>query len=182
MGSLEENISELTMFFTTKKTSPSSVLCYATIQHHSSLLCCISRCYIVRLHLPKENIAIWISLLAGTLQRQKKTFTASVTSGRWTTAMQEDCKSGLSITKSDLEGQRTYWESNRASMHTCHQSRVAAVNTHKGGVSFLPPWKQLCRHAQNVGWVRENCSCCEMGDLEGKVESVQLQWMHLGSD
>lgn len=63
-----------------------------------------------------------------------------------------------------------------ASMHTCHQSRVGAVNSHKGGVCFLPLWKQLCRHAQNVGWVKGNCSCGEMGDFGRKgVQSVQLQ-------
>lgn len=38
------------------------------------------------------------------------------------------------------------------SMHTRHWSRVGAVATHKGGVGFLPTWKQLCRHAQNVEW------------------------------
>lgn len=49
-----------------------------------------------------------------------------------------------------------------------HASKVrwGAVITLKGGVGFLPPWKQLCRHARNVGWVGEGDECsCQRGML-----------------
>lgn len=95
--------------------------------------------------------------------KKKTNSIAVVTSGRRTTATQGDFKRGLSIGHSDLEGQHTYWESNRdVQAHTPpkglakgwgHSSHTRVVS------AYFPPWKQLCRHAQNTGWVR--CAAVE---------------------
>lgn len=46
---------------------------------------------------------------------------------------------------------------------TCYQGRERAfLKAHKGGVGFLPLWKQLL---ENAGWMREASSCCRTDKL-----------------
>lgn len=89
------------------------------------------------------------------VKRNKKNSIAGVTSGRWTTATQGDFKRGLSIGQNDLEGKHTYRECNKGVRALTPLKRDgSSAHTHKGGVSFLPTWEQLCRRAQNEEWAQ----------------------------
>lgn len=53
---------------------------------------------------------------------------------------------------------------------------MGAGAAHRGGVGFPPQWKQLCRHAQNIGGGQAAVGRAYFGvtDNLGRVEGIQL--------